>query len=76
MDKLRQAVPGLTDEHISIMKRCPMRSFDPMIKQEPPHISASGCALHAGSLGTRVRSVGCKVASKSNRAEAIIWEHI
>eukprot|EP00891_Asterochloris_glomerata_P004668 jgi/Astpho2/4668/Aster-00232 len=35
VDKLRQAVPGLTDEHISIMKRCPMRSFDPMIKQEP-----------------------------------------
>ena len=35
VDKLRQAVPGLTDEHVSIMKRCPMRSFDPMIKQEP-----------------------------------------
>ena len=35
VDKLRQAVPGLTDEQISIMKRCPMRSFDPMIKQEP-----------------------------------------
>ena len=33
VDALRKAVPGLTDEHVSIMQRCPMRSFDPSLIQ-------------------------------------------
>ena len=33
VDALRKAVPGLSDEHVSIMQRCPMRSFDPQLIQ-------------------------------------------
>lgn len=33
--KLRAAVPALTDAQVAAMRRCPMRSFDPAITQEP-----------------------------------------
>ena len=35
MEALRKAVPGLTDGHISLMQRCPMRSWDPELIKEP-----------------------------------------
>lgn len=34
-DAIRKAVPGLTDKHISLMKRCPMRTFDQDLLKEP-----------------------------------------
>ncbi|KAK9809534.1 hypothetical protein WJX73_009719 [Symbiochloris irregularis] len=34
-DAIKKAVPGLTDEHIAFMKRCPMRTFDPDLMKEP-----------------------------------------
>ncbi len=33
--KLRAAVPGLTDAQVEVMERCPMRSYDPAIAREP-----------------------------------------
>lgn len=33
--KLQQIVPGLTDETLLLMQRCPMRSFNEDILQEP-----------------------------------------
>ena len=50
VEALRKAVPGLTDDHISLMQRCPMRSWDPQLIQEP-HVyrlyEVHGCTIVA-----------------------------
>jgi cyanate lyase len=33
--KFREAVPGISEEDLRSMQRCPMRSFDPQILQDP-----------------------------------------
>jgi hypothetical protein len=35
VELLREAVPALTDAQLAAMQRCPMRSYDPSIVQEP-----------------------------------------
>ena len=45
VDAIRKAVPGLTDQHISIMQRCPMRSFDPQLIQVPHAAEQLLCPL-------------------------------
>lgn len=35
VELLQKAVPALTDEQLTAMQRCPMRSYDPSIVQEP-----------------------------------------
>jgi cyanate lyase len=47
-DALRAAVPGLTDDHLDAMKRCPMRSYDPAIVQEPHIYRTTEAVLHYG----------------------------
>jgi cyanate lyase len=48
IDKLRKAVPALTDDMVQHMKRCPMRSWDPAIKQEPHIYRTTEAVLHYG----------------------------
>jgi hypothetical protein len=35
VELLQKAVPALTDVQLAAMQRCPMRSYDPSIVQEP-----------------------------------------
>lgn len=54
VEPLKKAVPGLTDDHIAAMKRCPFRSYDPSILQEP-HIYRMQEAVH--HYGEAVKAV-------------------
>ncbi|CAI2716907.1 cyanase [Nitrospina watsonii] len=46
--KLAKAVPGLTSELIERMKECPMRSYNPMLIQEPNVYRMTEVCLHYG----------------------------
>jgi len=47
-EKLAKIVPGLTSELIEHMKQCPMRSYDPMLIQEPNVYRMTEVCLHYG----------------------------
>lgn len=46
--KLTQAIPGLTEDLLKEMRKCPMRSFDPNIIQEPNIYRMTEVCLHYG----------------------------
>jgi cyanate lyase len=46
--KLKELVPGLDDKLISEMRKCPMRSYDPTIIQEPNIYRMTEVCLHYG----------------------------
>jgi len=46
--EIRKLVPGLTDELIAEMRKCPMRSFDPAVIQEPNIYRMTEVCLHYG----------------------------
>ncbi len=46
--EMKKLVPGLTDELIAEMRKCPMRSFDPSIIQEPNIYRMTEVCLHYG----------------------------
>jgi len=46
--KLVKVVPGLTPKLIAEMKKCPMRSFDPLLIQEPNVYRMTEVCLHYG----------------------------
>ena len=45
---LTKLVPGLTKEHLNEMRKCPMRSYDPFIIQEPNIYRMTEVCLHYG----------------------------
>lgn len=45
---LKKAVPALTDEQLAAMRKCPMRSYDPTIVQEPHIYRTQEAVLHYG----------------------------
>lgn len=46
--KLAKAVPGLTEDLLREMRKCPMRSYDPSIIQEPNIYRMTEVCLHYG----------------------------
>ena len=48
VSKLASLVPGLNDELLNEMRKCPMRSFDPTIIQEPHIFHVTEVCLHYG----------------------------
>jgi len=47
-EALRRVVPALSDDNIAAMRRCPMRSFDPNIVQEPHIYRLTEAVMHYG----------------------------
>ena len=48
-DKLAQLVPGLTKDLLKEMQKCPMRSYDPNLMQEPNVYRMTEICLHYGA---------------------------
>jgi cyanate lyase len=48
VSKIKELVPGLTDDLISEMQKCPMRSYDPSVIQEPNIYRMTEVCLHYG----------------------------
>ena len=47
-EKLRKAVPGISEEDIAAMRKCPSRSYDPNILQDPHIFRMNEAVLHFG----------------------------
>jgi len=47
-EKLVQLVPGLSEDLVAEMRKCPMRSYDPTIIQEPNIYRMTEVCLHYG----------------------------
>lgn len=47
--KLAKLVPGLTEDLLKEMRKCPMRSYDPAIIQEPNIYRMTEVCLHYGN---------------------------
>jgi cyanate lyase len=48
VELLQKAVPALTEAQLAAMQRCPMRSYDPSIVQEPHVYRTQEAVLHYG----------------------------
>ncbi|HDY67248.1 MAG TPA: cyanase [Candidatus Scalindua sp.] len=49
VSKLAKLVPGLNEELLAEMRKCPMRSYDPAIIQEPNIYRMTEVCLHYGN---------------------------
>jgi cyanate lyase len=47
-EKLSQAVPGISSSDLSAMQRCPMRSYDPALRDEPLVYRLDEAVMHYG----------------------------
>jgi cyanate lyase len=47
-EKLSKAVPALSSSDLSAMQRCPMRSYDPAIRDEPLVYRLDEAVMHYG----------------------------
>jgi len=57
--KLQQIVPGLTDETLLLMQRCPMRSFNEDILQEPNVYRTYEAIMHYGEAIKHIINEEC-----------------
>ncbi|KAK9812891.1 hypothetical protein WJX72_005312 [[Myrmecia] bisecta] len=56
---LKKAVPGITEEDMAIMQRCPMRGFRPDIIQEPHIYRMTEAVLHYGEAIKAILNEEC-----------------